>query len=123
MESRAIGKFKEIFEGAKTALLKRYCPGYEEGMPEDAPGRYRASALASRGASLHTVSEKVVEGYASAYREARWLALKAQFFRPRPFFDCGIHYAVGFREEAAEDGKNESVGESSNVVPFKSPKR
>lgn len=81
----------------KQWLMRRYCPGYKENMPVDAPGRFCSEAVISYGYwgnKYRVVAEKEVNGLRQAYMTARWLALKAQWMRPELFFSCGIHYGV-----------------------------
>ena len=78
-------------------LMRKYCPEFEEKMPSDEPGTYQADAYVTWGYwGNHSavVESRVVEGYRDAYLVARWMALKAQFWRPQWFMDTGIHYGV-----------------------------
>jgi hypothetical protein len=81
----------------KQWIMLRYCPEFEAKMPEDEPGKFLAEAIITYGYWGHrskVFSSKIVEGKRQAYITARWLALKAQWRRPTPFFDCGIYYGV-----------------------------
>jgi hypothetical protein len=77
-------------------MIKK-CPDYLEKMPVDKPVTYRAEAIVIYGYWGHksaVVASKPIKGYLNAYKTARWLALKAQWFRPSWLTDCGISYRV-----------------------------
>lgn len=61
-------------------------------MPQqDAPGMFVAVAYRFSFATKTIVSEKQVEGLVNAYKEARWLALVADWLTPEWF---GVGYSV-----------------------------
>jgi nucleoside phosphorylase len=80
----------------KEYLMTKYCPKYVESMPiENDNLSYQCEAIILYGYWGHKekiVYTKVAIGKINAYKTARWLALKAQFYRPKFFFDCGINY-------------------------------
>jgi hypothetical protein len=82
----------------KEYLMIKYCPNYLDEIPTtDDNKEYDAHAIVVYGYWGHKhkiVSTKRVTGIINAYKTARWLALKAQFYRPSFLFDCGINYAV-----------------------------
>ena len=87
----------KFFDNIRTWLMLRYCPDYVKNMPEDKPGDFYAEAIISYGYwgnKYRVVASKTVSGYRQAYKTARWLALKAQWYRPTPLFSCGIHYGI-----------------------------
>jgi hypothetical protein len=81
----------------KCSIMLRYCPEYEKRMPKDKPGKFRAEVIISYGYwgnNTRVVASKEVNGFKNAYETARWLALKAQWFRPSWLFGCGVHYGI-----------------------------
>lgn len=78
-------------------LMRKYCPDFEAKMPEDAPGRYEVAAIIRGGYwgfYWKQINTEIVEGRRHAYLRARWLALKAQFWRPQWLEDTGINYWI-----------------------------
>jgi hypothetical protein len=71
----------------KEALMKRYCPRYLEDMPkEDNELTYKVVVYKFSSTKETVLNEKIVKGRINAYKQARWLALKA---------DWTTHYAFG----------------------------
>lgn len=77
----------------KEWMCRRWCPKYLEHMPEeDIPGEFIASSFLFGFAHRMDVNEREVEGLVNAYKEARWMALWADFWsRGSPL---GVGYSV-----------------------------
>ena len=82
----------------KLWLMGKFCPSFYFNVPfYDDKILYLVETILIHGYWGHkrtVVYSRHIIGAKSAYLEARWLALKADFRYPNWLYNCGVHYGI-----------------------------